>query len=412
MKLNYKKTFILGLGFFVISLVWSLYNFYVPLFLRDFIDSQFWINAIMTFDNILAVSLIPIIGAMSDNTRTRFGRRMPYLLIGIPISAILFSILPFYTSFLSIVIILFFLNLSMSIYRAPTIALMPDITPAPLRSKANGVINFMGGLASVLVLFVGAFVYEYNKYLLFIATSVLMILSLFLLHKTIKEPDKGVVSKEDKINVLQAIKDIITSKDKTTLYILFAIFFWFVAYQGVEATFSNYSVYFLGTTEKTGSIIMSSFAGIFLAFAIPSGFIASRIGKKRTILMGITGLIIVFLILSTIRPTTTFLSLPFNVIMMILMGIGGFFWSLININSYPMVVECTTEDKIGTYTGLYYFFSSLAAILGPLAFGFFVDIIGFGFMFIMSSLSFALAFMFIFFTKPKADVNAKKENIN
>ncbi|SDY61297.1 Na+/melibiose symporter [Proteiniborus ethanoligenes] len=403
MKLNYKKTFILGLGFFVISLVWSLYNFYVPLFLRDFLDSQFWINAIMTFDNLLAVSLIPVIGAMSDSTRTRFGRRMPYLIIGIPISAVLFSILPFYTSFISIVIILFFLNLSMAIYRAPTIALMPDITPAPLRSKANGVINFMGGLASVLVLFVGAYVYEFNKYLLFILTSILMIVSLILLRKFIKEPDKGEVSKEEKINVVGALLDVVRNKDKTALYLLFAIFFWFVAYQGVEATFSNYSVYFLGTTTKTGSIIMSSFAGMFLAFAIPSGFIASKVGKKRTILMGITGLIVVFLILSTIRATTTFLSLPFNVIMMILMGIGGFFWALININSYPMVVECTTEDKVGTYTGLYYFFSSLAAILGPLMFGFFVDIIGFEFMFIVSSFSFVLAFIFIFFTKPKGN---------
>lgn len=404
MKLNYKKTFILGLGFFVISLVWSIYNYYVPLFLRDFIDSQFWINAIMTFDNILAVTLIPVIGAMSDNTRTRFGRRMPFLIIGIPISAVLFSLLPFYKGLLSLVVILFFLNLSMSIYRAPTIALMPDITPAPLRSKANGVINFMGGLASVLVLFVGAFVYEYNKYLLFISTSALMFLSLFLLCKFIKEPDKGVVSKEEKINIIQALSYIIKDKDKTALYILCAIFFWFVAYQGVEATFSNYSVYFLGTTEKTGSIILSSFAGVFLAFAIPSGFIASKIGKKRTILMGIIGLITVFLILSTIRPTTTLFSVPFNIIMMVLMGVGGFFWSLININSYPMVVECTTEDKIGTYTGLYYFFSSLAAILGPLMFGFFIDIIGFEIMFIISSISFALAFIFIFLSKPKGNV--------
>jgi len=411
MKLNYRKTFILGLGFFVISLVWSIYNYYVPLFLRDFINSQFWINAIMTFDNILAVTLIPIIGAMSDNTRTRFGRRMPFLIIGIPISAVLFCALPFYISLLSLVVILFFLNLSMSIYRAPTIALMPDITPPPLRSKANGVINFMGGLASVLVLFVGAFIYEYNKYLLFIATSVLMLLSLFLLCKFIKEPDKGVVSKEEKINIIQALSYIIKDKDKTALYILCAIFFWFVAYQGVEATFSNYSVYFLGTTEKTGSIILSSFAGMFLAFAIPSGFIASKIGKKRTILMGITGLVIVFLILSTIRSTTTLFSLPFNIIMMFLMGIGGFFWSLININSYPMVVECTTEDKIGTYTGLYYFFSSLAAILGPLMFGFFIDIVGFELMFILSSISFVLAFIFIFLSKPKASIiiNSNKD---
>jgi len=401
MRLNYKKTFILGLGFFAISLVWPLYNYFVPLFLKSYIDSQFLINSVMTLDNILAVSLIPFFGSFSDKTNTRFGRRMPFLLIGIPISAILFSILPTYSSFVSLIIILFILNLSMAIYRAPTVALMPDITPAPLRSKANGIINFMGGLASVLVLAVGGMLYEVNRFLPFVSTSILMILALLMLYIFIKEPKVGVDNEEEKIGIFKAMKEIINNKDKTALYILFAIFFWFVGYQGVEATFSVYSVHFLGIKESAGSLILSTFAGTFLLFSIPSGFIASKLGKRKTILIGIVGLAIVFTLLSFVRTTTTFLSLPFNILMMLLLGIGGVFWALININSYPMVVETTTDEKIGTYTGLYYFFSSLAAILGPLLFGFFVDLIGFETMFLTSAFSFVLAFIFIFSIKSK-----------
>lgn len=409
MKLDYKKTFILGLGFFAISLVWPLYNYFVPLFLREFIDSQFWINAVMTMDNILAISLIPYFGSLSDNTNTKLGRRMPYLLIGIPISAVLFTILPGYNSFFTLIVLLFILNLSMAIYRAPTVALMPDITPAPLRSKANGIINFMGGLASVIVLGLGGFMYEVNKFLPFTVTSILMLFSLCMLLKFIKEPKEGSVTTEDKISIISAMKDIIKSNDRTALYILMAIFCWFVGYQGVEATFSNYSVYFLNIKKSMGSLILSSFAGFFLIFAIPSGFIASKIGKRRTILLGITGLIVVFTLLAFVRKSTTIFSIPFNIIMMILLGIGGVFWAFININSYPMVVETTTKEKIGTYTGLYYFFSSLAAILGPLVFGFFIDVIGYEIMFIISAIFFAFAFIFIYHLK--TDEVKKKEYI-
>lgn len=395
MKLDYKKTFLLGLGFFSISLVWPLYNFYIPLFLKEYINSQFWINAIMTLDNILAVTLIPFFASLSDRTNNRFGRRMPFLLIGIPLSAILFSILPRYTSFFSLITILFFFNMSMSIYRAPTIALMPDITPAPLRSKANGIINFMGGLASVLVLFVGAVLYDMNPSLPFVSSSGLMIIAVFLLFIFIKEPKQASKEEENKVSITYALKDIFLGKDKTTLYLLLAIFFWFVGYQGMEATFSNYSVYFLGIRESMGSMILGSFAATFLIFAIPSGFIGTKFGKKKTILVGITGLIIVFALLAMVRTTTSIFSLPFNVIMMILFSIGGFFWACININSYPLVVEMTTEDKIGTYTGLYYFFSSLAAITGPLAFGLFVDLIGYESMFITGATSYGIAFLCI-----------------
>jgi MFS family permease len=391
MKLDIKKTFILGLGFFAVSLVWPLYNVYVPIFLRDFLDSQFLINAIMTLDNILAVSLIPVIASMSDRTNTRFGRRMPYLMIGIPISALAFIFLPNYTSFLSFIVIITVLNFAMAIYRAPTVALMPDITPPKLRSQANGIINFMGGLASVVVLIGGSFLYRANKNYPFVMTAILLFFALGMLLKFIKEPKVGVKSEEDRISIIQSIKDIINDTDRSSLYILIAIFFWFVGYQGVEATFSNYVVHFIGLSEADASLLLGFFALAFLISAIPAGFIGTKFGKRKTILVGIAGDTVIFLILATIG--TIF---PFNAVLMgILMMVGGIFWALININSYPYIVERTTEGKIGTYTGLYYFSSSLAAITGPLIVGAFVDIISFKSMFVVTALSYLAAFICI-----------------
>jgi MFS family permease len=216
-------------------------------------------------------------------------------------------------------------------------------------------------------------------------------IALFLLLKYIKEPVVGETSKEDRINLKSSIHAIAKNHDKSIAYILFAIFFWFIGYQGLEATFSNYCVQFLGLDVSDASFILSFFALAFLVSAIPAGFIGTKLGKKRTILIGLIGDTSVFVLLATIG--TIF---PFNkIIMILLMLIGGFFWSLININSYPMVVERTTEEYIGTYTGLYYFASSLAAITGPLLVGAFVDIIGFGVAFIVTAISYFTAFLLI-----------------
>ncbi|MEA3424118.1 MAG: MFS transporter [Bacillota bacterium] len=392
---NYKKIFLLGLGFFSISLLWQLYDFYVPLFLRTYIDSQFQINAIMTFDNILAVSLIPYFAALSDRTHTRFGRRMPYLMIGIPLSAIFFTLLPNFNSFLYLVVVLFLFNLTMAVYRAPTIALMPDITPQKQRSKANGIINFMGGLASVLVFSIGAILYEKSRSLPFSISSVLIVLSLILLFIFIKEPIAGTQAKEEKINIRNSLKEIKNSKHLNTFYILGAIFAWFLGYQGVLATFSNYTVIYLNAPVKQGSFTILFFALFFLIFAIPSGFIGTKFGKKKTIEFGIIGLILSFLILAFIRTNFTFLGLDYNHFMMIFFAMGGINWALININSYPLIIDQAPEEKVGTYTGLYYFASSLAAIIGPLLMGFIIDILGFGTMFFIAVITFVLAYVFI-----------------
>ncbi|MBN2794126.1 MAG: SLC45 family MFS transporter [Clostridia bacterium] len=397
MKLDVRKTFLLGLGFFSVSLVWPLYNVYVPIFLRDFLDSQFQINAIMTLDNILAVFLIPIVASLSDKTITRFGRRMPYLMVGIPLSALMFILLPNYTSFWHLILVITILNFAMAIFRAPTVALMPDITPPPLRSKANGIINFMGGLASVFVLMGGSFLYKENHNYPFVLTAIMMVVALSLLLKFIKEPSVGVTSEEEKVHLKDALNAIKSDEDKSILYVLLAIFFWFVGYQGIEATFSNYCELYLNVDVSDASFILSFFALAFLVFAIPAGFIGTALGKRKTILIGILGDAVVFVFVAMIG--TLF---PYNkIIMMVAMFIGGFFWALININSYPMVVERTSEKFIGTYTGLYYFASSLAAISGPLMVGAFVDFIGFGSAFIVTASAYLIAFGLILKTKDK-----------
>lgn len=396
MKLDVKKTFLLGLGFFAVSLVWPLYNVYVPIFLRDFFDSQFQINAVMTLDNVLAVSLIPFIASMSDRTQTRFGRRMPYLMVGIPLAAIAFVFLPNYNGFLMFMLIITLLNFSMAIFRAPTVALMPDITPPPLRSQANGIINFMGGLASVFVLIGGSRLYKLNPNYPFIFTSIMMLFALAMLLKFIKEPVVGELSAEKRISIRKSVKSILQDQARSTLYILLAIFFWFVGYQGVEATFSNYCVQFLGLEVSDASLILGFFALSFLVFAIPAGFIGTKIGKKKAILVGLAGDTIVFIILALIGTL-----LPFNhLFMMLMMFFGGFFWAMININSYPLVVERTSEEKIGTYTGLYYFASSLAAITGPLLLGLLVDLTGFIATFIFTAFAYFIALNLISRTKP------------
>jgi MFS family permease len=272
---------------------------------------------------------------------------------------------------------------------------MPDITPAPLRSKANGIINFMGGLASVFVLIGGSILYKINHNYPFVFTAVMMFFALFMLMKFIKEPQIGENAAEKRISIRASIKEIWTDQDRTTLFILFAIFFWFVGYQGVEATFSNYCVQFLGLEVSDASLILGFFALSFLIFSIPAGFIGAKFGKRKTILVGLAGDACVFILLSLIGTV-----IPFNqVLMMGLMLIGGFFWALININSYPMVVERTSEAKIGTFTGLYYFSSSLAAISGPLILGGLIDITSFVATFLFTASAYIVAFLFISKTK-------------
>jgi len=385
-RLDYVNTFLLGLGFFCISITWSLYNSFVPVFLNKYIESAFIIGIIMTFDNIAAITLQPFFGALSDRTKTRHGRRMPFLLVGIPVSAAFFSIIPYEFSLASLIAVVMCFNIAMSVYRAPTVALMPDLTPSPLRSKANGIINFMGGFGALLAYFIGSRIYDYDKHLPFVGTSLLMLFSVAILYKAIKEPPVPAEESKDGTGLLAAFRGILADQDRSALFLLLAIFFWFIGYQGVETLFTLYGVKYLGIKESAAALTLGFFSFSFLVFAIPSGFLATRIGRKKTIRTGLAGLMAVFVLIVFSRNMTMIRGL---------MLAGGMFWAFVNINSYPMVVEMTTDDKIGAYTGIYYFFSSLAAILGPPLFGRIIDLVGYGVLFILAICFLLLAFICI-----------------
>ncbi|HWR62713.1 MAG TPA: MFS transporter [Clostridia bacterium] len=385
-RLDYLNTFLLGLGFFCISITWSLYNSFVPVFLNKYIESAFIIGIIMTFDNIAAITLQPFFGALSDRTDTRHGRRMPFLLVGIPVSAAFFSLIPYEFSLVSLIAIVMCFNIAMSVYRAPTIALMPDLTPSPLRSKANGIINFMGGLGALLAYFIGSKIYDYDRHLPFAGTAILMVLAVIILYRSIKEPPAPAEENTEGSGLMAAFGEILSDRDRSALYLLFAIFFWFIGYQGVETLFTLYGVKYLGIKESAAALTLGFFSFSFLVFAIPSGFLATRIGRKRTIKAGLAGLMAVFVLILFSRNITVIRGL---------MLAGGMFWAFVNINSYPMVVEMTTDDKIGAYTGIYYFFSSMAAILGPPFFGRVIDLVGYGVLFILALCFLLLAFICI-----------------
>ncbi|HSM24115.1 MAG TPA: SLC45 family MFS transporter [Anaerolineaceae bacterium] len=382
-KMSYSKTFLLGFGFFGVSVIWSVYNAFVPIFL----DGKFglnaaWIGFFMTLDNIAAFLIQPPIGALSDRLRTPIGRRMPFILIGAPIAAVAFGLIPIVSILPLFVLCTSTLLISMALWRTPVVALMPDITPSRFRSQANGVINFMGGVGAIIAFLVGANLYEMNSSYPFWLGSGLVIMSSLLVFAFIREPKNIEFEKEDKPSLIHALVQLFKENEKSPIRILAAIFFWFVAYNAIEAFFTLYAVKHLLLSEADGARLLGQLSLIFVLMALPAGYLGAKFGRKKTIMTGIFimgSAILSMYILPVHTLTTLYTKLPvvgnFYSVSIVLM-IAGFSWALININSLPMVVDMTTDAKIGTFTGLYYMASTLAAILGPNLNGWIVSLSG------------------------------------
>ncbi|WP_078380000.1 SLC45 family MFS transporter [Sutcliffiella halmapala] len=373
-----KKTWLLGFGFFSISIAWSLYNGFVPFFLDDFVASTALIGFLMTIDNYIALFLQPYIGQRSDRTNTRYGRRMPYLLIGIPLAAVFFALIPFHTSLLMLIIFMLCMNLSMAIFRSPTIALMPDITPESKRTKANGIINFMGGCGAILAFSVGSYLFHINESLPFLVVSSLFFLALWIVYKNIKENRDAISYTITTVQKFNYKKEL----NRPTLYLLAAIFFWFISIQGMEALFTLYGVNEFGLSKSASAFSLAFFSLTFVAAAIPCGLLGAKYGKKKMIIIGIIGLFIIFLLLNMINSVY---------LLWVLLLAGGMFWACININAYPLIVATGGKNSYGARTGLYYLVSSLAAITSPPAFGLLIDLFGFGILFYAAAASMLFA---------------------
>lgn len=379
-RLNYGKTFLLGFGFFGVSVVWGVYNAFVPIFLSEkFGLSAALVGFFMTLDNIAALFIQPPVGAWSDRLRTPLGRRIPFILVGAPITALAFGFIPVAAVLPLFVACTSSLLLSAALWRTPIVALMPDITPSEFRSQANGIVNFMGGVGVIIALQTGGMLYKMSPNFPFWLGSALVLISAVIVYLFIEEP-KEYGETERQPSMLESLKEIFKDEDKSGLRILLAIFFWFIGYSAVETFFTLYAKNHLGLNEGDGATLLSVLPLFFVLAAMPSGFLAGKIGRRATISIGLIT-ISVMLFLLYITPAEALLTgiapLPLVGIplveggarMLTLAGvfliICGISWAFININSLPMVVDLTGAARIGTFTGLYYLFSTLSAIAGP-----------------------------------------------
>lgn len=392
---SYIKIAAIGSGFFAITLVWTIYNTFMPLILGEHIDSAAIRGAIMGLDNLLAVLLIPVIGAWSDRIKSPLGQRLPFIVIGMPLAAITFVLLPFMSGiglFVLLAIDIIFL-LSMTIYRAPVISLMPDHTPPEKRSTANGVINFMGGIGAIIALFLLGPLFDRETYLPFLTAGILLIFAFLFLFRAADRKPPYVETSNDQNEETQArgvlrngIGKLFLAKNRGALFILIAIFLYFIGYTGVEALFSIYATEQLGMTGGQAGITLGFFSLAFVLFAIPAGLLGTRFGKTTLMKIGVVLLPFFFILIPFIEDL---------LLLRIVLLFAGFSWACINVQAYALVSDLGGRKQIGLLTGLYYLFSMSSAIVAPVILGSFMDFAGHSSLFFAAAFFVFIAFFFL-----------------
>ena len=412
LKLNIKRTIIIGFAFFGILLLWQVYDSWCPTFLTELFkdafpnitnekEVQYLVGIIMALDNLAALILLPIFGALSDKTKTPIGKRMPYILVGTLVCAVVFPFIPVffhYHNIAGVIIMMLIIVIFMMMYRNPAVSLMPDMTPKPLRSKANGIINIMGYIGGAFATVVGiVFVlsdylgtngtdtWAYNNIWVievpFLLASVLMVVSCLVLFFNIKENKiEAEVAEEMKRGeeLSELTEKVVDDKPLTKtnkimlILILAAEFFWFMSDNGIGTFMTNYTIYHLGASSSSSMInTIVGGVGSVIGFAI-GGLIAGKIGRKWTIVGGLSLTLVSFVlwaIFNVTLPEFAENSGVFPVFLYVVWFVKGFGMSLVHVNSYPMVVELCNSKKIGKFTGYYYAASMAAQTITPVALG-------------------------------------------
>ena len=390
MKLNTRRTILAGFAFLSICAFWQMYDNLVPLILTNtFHLNETLSGAIMAADNVLALFLLPLFGSLSDRCGSRLGRRRPYILggtlaavflmLGLPLLADSYHAAPSSGKLLGFIGVLGLLLVAMGTYRSPAVALMPDITPKLLRSRANAIITLMGAVGGVLYLVITAVLYRtkrdgYVSYLsLFAIVSGIMLLSLAVVMLFVNEPRLAREQQayeqahpEDVLTEQTGGEEVLPAPVKRSLaFLLASIALWFISYNGVTTWFSVYARNVWNMTLGQANTCLTIATGGAIASYIPVGSVASRIGRKKAIFFG-TLLLggsfgAAFLLTSVLRG--------FSPVLYVLFLLVGLAWAAINVNSLPMVVEMCRGSEIGKFTGLYYTFSMSAQIVTPIAAG-------------------------------------------
>ncbi len=426
MKLNKKRTCLIGFAFFGILLLWQVYDSWCPTFLTDIfarrmyglssaelkagdpekiLNVQWIVGIIMACDNLAALILLPIFGNLSDKTKTPIGKRMPYILTGTFVAAIAFPFIPLffhYNNIVGMVIMMGIVLMFMMIYRNPAVALMPDITPKPLRAKANGIINIMGYLGGAFATILGIFL-KLSDYINasdsarkvwtieipFLVASILMVISALVLFFTIKENKiaeemKDEMAEGERLAAIETPIDDDKPMSKANKSMLLAIlgaeFLWFMSDNAIGTYVGNYVIYYLNASSSSTMVttIIGGLASV-IGFAI-AGYIADKIGRKWTISTGLSISVAALLLMCFARPTGVVVGAngeySFPVILYVVWFIKGLGMALVHNCSFPMVVELCSSKKIGKFTGYYYTASMSAQTVTPILLGLVFNVTG------------------------------------
>jgi len=394
MKLNTKRTVLVGFAFLSICAFWQMYDNLVPKILTEtFGIGESISGVIMAADNVLALFLLPLFGGISDKCTSRLGRRRPFILFGTLAAVVLMIALPLLTDSyhadpalwktVCFVITLGLLLITMGTYRSPAVALMPDVTPKPLRSKANAIINLMGTLGGIIYLLVTTFLYKTNSdvyvsYLpLFLIVGVIMLVSLAIVMIFVNEPKLVAEQKryeeahpeENLTQVTETGEELPKEVKRSLGFILASIALWFIAYNGVSTWFSVYaSASWNMSLGQANTCLTIATAGAIVTY-IPSGTVASKFGRRKTIRLGTLLLTAAF----ASAFVYTQISDQFSPILYALFTLVGIGWAFINVNSLPMVLEMCKGSEVGKFTGLYYTFSMSAQIATPIVAGWLLE---------------------------------------
>jgi len=401
----------MGLAFMCCSIPWSFYNFMMPILLKEYLTElsvktglNTIIGLIMVLDNVIAILLLPIFGALSDRTRSKYGKRMPYIMIGCSVAIVAFSIVGIISKsrglavFIGLILVIMLFNFAMAFFRSSAVSLMPDLTDPERRSTGNAIINLMGAVSMVIglaipmitkAMFDTRWIAGENNtrawgfYYVCIFTAI----SLIILILTIKETPTGdkffqigdrtitvdpisleYIGEEDikkKEPILKGLRDIFEEKEKSALFMLLVVGIWFFGYNAIDTFYSLYATSFLGWEEADASSALMVAPITMVITALFAGRIAEKIGRKKTIFIGLIGLSLMVLIMAFMKER-----LPITIAIAVI----GVFYGMININTIVIVWQMAPEGKIGTYTGAYYLFSQLSATLSPVFAGFTFDV--------------------------------------
>ena len=388
-KLNYLHTAFTGFGFMAVQIAWIIYNAYVPLILKEnsTIANLAWsgtaVGIIMVIDNVFGVVFQPLFGRISDRTHTRFGKRTPFLMYGVPLCALLFIFIPRISILGVLMLDIIVFNFIMSTWRSPVVALMPDFTPSEIRGEGNAVINIMGGVGVVLGTLAGKIITMLMpegtseaaiRNNVFLFGAIIMVLCLFVVVFVVREPDNRISKAESaeiqaeyeknkaKAEGKTGVKAMNLTKGeiKSLIFMLVALFFNSNATDSINTYFTTFAKYELGFTEANASLIITLFAAATVIGAIPAGKLGQKFGRKKTIMGGWIGVLVLFLAYFLTKAM---------VLLYVAIIFGGIFIAFVTINTLPLVLEIGGMERVGTFTGYYYTATFSASIVGPVVVG-------------------------------------------